>query len=143
MLKTIDLSEEQLKSLEARGIRVPDATNSSEASGVSANAQAWRLPKRFEGSRVRGLLTNVECSQGDTVLTIRSDDRILRFHSDNLRRITFVAYVEGMGRSITCGQRNPANLVLLTFRSSNNSRGQFDGEAVAIEFVPEDMNFEP
>lgn len=142
VLKTIDINERELARLEASGIRVPD--NSSGSSSVSAIAQKPRLQKRFEGERVRGLLTNVECNPaGDTVLTIRAGERTLRFRSENLRRITFVAYVEGMGRSITCGQRNPSNLVLLTYRLSNPSRSQFDGEAVAIEFVPEDLEYEP
>ncbi|HEV7842696.1 MAG TPA: tetratricopeptide repeat protein, partial [Pyrinomonadaceae bacterium] len=142
VLKTIALNESELARLEASGIRVPD--NASDSSSVAAIAQKPRLLKRFEGERVRGLLTNVECNaSGDTVLTIRAGDRTLRFRSENLRRITFVTYVEGMGRSITCGQRNPSNLVLLTYRLSNSQRGQFDGEAVAIEFVPEDLEYEP
>jgi tetratricopeptide (TPR) repeat protein len=142
VLKTIALNESELARLKASGIRVPD--NSYGSSSVSAIAQKPRLQKRFEGERVRGLLTNVECNtSGDTVLTIRAGDRTLRFHSENLRRITFVTYVEGMGRSITCGQRNPSNLVLLTYRLSNSQRGLFDGEAVAIEFVPEDLEYEP
>lgn len=144
MLKNIALNESELARLEARGIRVPSANDAPDMSGVSANAPKPRIAKRFEGERVRGLLTNVECEADSTVLTLRDGERLLHFRSDNLRRITFVAYVEGMGRSITCGQRSPANLVLLTYRSSNPARGgKFDGEAVAIEFVSEEMEFEP
>lgn len=145
MLKTMAITEAEIARLEARGIRVPDANDKSASANVSAGgAQKPRITKRFEGSRVRGLLTNVECDNGDAVLTLRDGERLLHFRSDNLRRITFVAYVEGMGRSITCGQRNPANLVLLTYRPvMNSARQQFDGEAVAIEFVSEDMEFEP
>ena len=142
VLKNIALNESELARLEASGIRVPD--NQTGSSSVSAIAQKPRLLKRFEGERVRGLLTNVECNpSGDAVLTIMAGERTLHFRSENLRRITFVTYIEGMGRSITCGQRNPSNLVLLTYRPSNQSRGQFDGEAVAIEFVPEDLEYEP
>jgi tetratricopeptide (TPR) repeat protein len=142
VLKTIALTESELARLAASGLLMPESSSSS--STVSALAQKQRLKRRFEGERVRGLLTGVECQDsGDIVLTIKEGERNLRFRSENLRRITFVTYVGGMGRSITCGPREPANLVLLTYRSSNPSRGQFDGEAVAIEFVPEDMEFEP
>jgi tetratricopeptide (TPR) repeat protein len=142
VLKSIDTTESELARLAASGLLVPD--NSSSSSTVSALSQKPRLKKRFDGERVRGLLTNVECyDSGDAVLTIREGERHLRFRSENLRRITFVTYVEGMGRSITCGQRNPANLVLLTYRTQNSARTEFDGEAVAIEFVSEDMEFEP
>jgi tetratricopeptide (TPR) repeat protein len=144
MLKTLAATESEIARLEARGILVPDANDKSGSSSVSVNAQKPRIVKRFAGERVRGLLTNVECDNGDAVLTLRDGERLLHFRSDNLRRITFVAYVEGMGRSITCGQRDPASLVLLTYRPVGNTGGQqFDGEAVAIEFVSEDMEFEP
>ena len=144
MLKSIAMTESELARLEASGISVPGASDASASSSVSAMAQKPRLPKRFEGERLRGLLSNVEChSSGDIVLTIREGERTLRFRSDGLRRITFVTYVEGMGRSITCGQRSPASLVLLTYRSLKQSPAKFDGEAVAIEFVPEDLEFEP
>lgn len=143
-LKTIASTESELARLEASGVRLPDAN--SPGTSVSALAQKPRLPKRFEGERVRGLLTNVECApSGETFLTIKANDsRSLRFRSESLRRITFVTYIEGMGRSITCGARQPGNLVVLTFRPSNLARTQAaDGEAVAIEFISEDLEYEP
>jgi tetratricopeptide (TPR) repeat protein len=139
VLKNINTTESELARLRASGL-LPE--NSSASSSASALSQKPRLQKRFAGERVRGLLTNVECdATGNTILTIRDGERTLRFQSENLRRITFVSYVSGMGRSITCGQRNPANLVLLTYRPQGNL--QFDGEAVGIEFVPEDLEYEP
>jgi tetratricopeptide (TPR) repeat protein len=141
VLKTINTTESELARLRASGLLPTE--NSSVSSSASTLPQKPRLQKRFEGARVRGLLTNVECDGvGNTVLTIKDGERLLRFHSENLRRITFVTYVEGMGRSITCGQRNPANLVLLTYRPPGSNQ-QFDGEAVGIEFVPEDLEYEP
>lgn len=140
VLKTINTTESELARLRASGLLPPE--NSSASSSPSALPQKPRLQKRFPGERVRGLLTNVECNDvGNTVLTIREGERLRRFHSENLRGISFVTYVQGMGRSITCGQRNPANLVLLTYRPLSDL--QFDGEAVGIEFVPEDLEYEP
>lgn len=140
VMKTINTTESELARLRASGLLPPET--SSASSSASSLPQKPRLQKRFPGERVRGLLINVECNEvGNTVLTIREGERLLRFHSENLRRITFVTYVQGMGRAITCGQRNPANLVLLTYRPPNNQ--QFDGEAVGIEFVPEDLEYEP
>lgn len=142
VLKTINTTESELARLKASGLVVPD--DASGTTSVSAIAQKPRLPKRFEGERVRGFLTNVECvGDGDAVLTIKAGERSLRFRSDNLRHITFVTYVEGMGRAIACGPRQPSNLVLLTYRHSNSLPAQFDGEAVAIEFVPDDLDYEP
>lgn len=139
VLKNINTTESELARLRASGL-LPE--NSSASSSASALAQKPRLQKRFAGERVRGLLTSVECdADGNTVLTIKDGERTLRFHSENLRRITFVSYVAGLGRTMTCGQRSPANLVLLTYRPASDK--QFDGEAVGIEFVPEDLDYEP
>jgi tetratricopeptide (TPR) repeat protein len=140
VLKNINTTETELARLRASGMLLPD--NTSTSTSVSALSQKPRLPRRFAGERVRGLLTNVECNgTGDTILTIKEGERTLRFHSESLRRITFVSYVAGVGRSITCGPRGPANLVLLTYRPTISP--QFNGEAVGLEFVPEDLDFEP
>lgn len=144
MLKNISLTETELARLQARGISVPDAGDPLASGSVSANAQRQRIARRFEGERVRGLLTNVECGEGEAVITLREGDRLMRFRSTDLRRIIFVTYIEGMGRSITCGERSPANLVVLTYRPSKaQTRAEFSGEAVAVEFISEDIEVEP
>ena len=142
MLDAVTATEREYARLAQSGIRVPEATNTADASSVAASPLKPRLPKRFEGERVRGLLMNVECAESEIVLTVKAGERALRLRSESLRRIAFVAYVGGMGRSITCGPRQPSNLVVLTYLPWNNPRGLFDGEAVAVEFVPEDLEFE-
>jgi tetratricopeptide (TPR) repeat protein len=107
-----------------------------------AHAPKPWLAKRFTGERVRGTLTNIECLEKGVALSVKVGSRTLRLHASELRSVFFVTYVPGLERTVTCGTRGQ-NLVVLTYRSTVESRSRFDGEAIAIEFVPEDIDIEP
>ncbi|HEY0545096.1 MAG TPA: tetratricopeptide repeat protein [Pyrinomonadaceae bacterium] len=121
----------------------PSSTTESLSAAEQAHAGGQRLAKRFKGERVRGLLTHIECMEGGVALFVKAGDRVLRLHSDSLRGVFFVTYVPGLERAVTCGARTPQNLVVLTYRTSQTPRADYDGEAIAIEFVPEDIDIEP
>ncbi len=108
-----------------------------------AHSGSQRLAKRFKRERVRGVLKRIECLESGVALTVDVGGRVLRLHREELRGVFFVTYVAGLDRSVTCGARNPENLVVLTYRPSTTRRPNFDGEAIAIEFVPEDIEIEP
>jgi hypothetical protein len=127
--------------------REEPATNPASLSGSSIQEQAHaalpRLAKRFKGERVRGVLTEIECMDKGVALSVKVGDRTLRLHAAELRSVFFVTYVLGLERSVTCGSRATENLVVLTYRPLNQPRQKFDGEAIAIEFVPEDIVIDP
>jgi Putative Zn-dependent protease, contains TPR repeats len=108
-----------------------------------AHSGNQKLAKRFKGERVRGVLKRIECLDSGVTLFVQSGDRLLRLHGEELRRVFFVAYVVGLEKTVTCGPRSPENLVVVTYRPSKTARADFDGEAIAIEFVPEDIDIEP
>lgn len=116
-----------------------DATSAQE----QAHAARPRLAKRFKGERVQGLLTGIECMDSGVALFVKVGKQTLRLHAPELRSVFFVTYVAGLERTVTCGARKANNLVVLTYRSRSEPRGNFDGEAIAIEFVPEDIDIEP
>lgn len=120
----------------------PPSTGEAESSAEQAHAGGQRLARRFKGERVRGLLTHIQCLEQGVALFVKTGDRTLRLHSEDLRRVFFVTYVPGLERAVTCGARTPQNLVVLTYRPSATPRADYDGEAIAIEFVPEDVDIE-
>jgi tetratricopeptide (TPR) repeat protein len=147
LLADIKYTEEQNARLSypAQKNETPPAVQSqtNDASPAEqAHAGGQRLAKRFKGERVSGLLTHIECIQSGVALFVKVGDRTLRLHAEDLRHVFFVTYVPGLDRAVTCGARTPQNLVVLTYRPSNNPRADFDGEAIAIEFVPEDIEIE-
>jgi tetratricopeptide (TPR) repeat protein len=123
------------------------ATAAAQPARPDASEQAHsakpRLAKRFKGERVRGLLAGIECMDAGVVLFVKVGDRVLRLHGEQLRSIFFVTYVAGLDRTVTCGMRQREISVVLTYRPANNPQAKFDGEAVAIEFVPEEIDIEP
>ena len=43
-----------------------------------------------------------------------------------------------MRGQITCGMREPANPVLVTYHSTKDAHANNDGEVIAVEFIPKD-----
>ncbi|MBV9959560.1 MAG: hypothetical protein JO360_14135 [Acidobacteria bacterium] len=118
------------------------SVKSGASSSEQAHAGGQRLARRFKGERVRGLLTQIECLKSGIAIHVRVGERTLRLYGEDLRHVFFVTYVPGLERAVTCGARTPQNLVVLTYRPNAVPRPGFDGDAVAIEFVPEDADIE-
>jgi hypothetical protein len=96
---------------------------------------------RFEGSQVCGRLAEIECEAGGVVLRVETAAGTLRLRAEDLHGVRFVTYTAAVktGR-IECGPRERADHVLVTYRSKRDERAASDGEAVAVEFIPEDWN---
>ncbi|MFN2453309.1 MAG: tetratricopeptide repeat protein [Pyrinomonadaceae bacterium] len=101
------------------------------------------LKRQFEGTRARGLLSSIECNDAGIVLSVQVGGHTLRLHNAAADQVKFVTYMAGINDAISCGARNPANTVLVTYRPAKDARAGYDGEAVAVEFVPEDVQTEP
>ena len=94
---------------------------------------------RFEGVQTCGRLVAIECDDVGVTLRVESADKTLQLHADDLRSIRFVTYTAAVktGR-LACGPRERAEQVLVTYRPKRNQQRPSDGEALAVEFVPED-----
>jgi tetratricopeptide (TPR) repeat protein len=136
-------------SLEERARRAPSgANNPQQTATASANDShpdiSLRpvrsvLRKRFDGERVRGLLTGIECAEdAGVMLSVAVGERHLKLHSNTLRHVIFLTYVPQIKGELTCGPRTPASLALVTYRPAHGAGAKFDGEAVAIEFIPDE-----
>jgi hypothetical protein len=96
---------------------------------------------RFEGEQTCGRLVEIECDDAGVTLRVESADKTLNLHADDLRSIRFVTYTTAVktGR-LTCGLRERAEQVLVTYKPRRGQRRTSDGDALAVEFVPEDWN---
>ncbi|HEY0077534.1 MAG TPA: tetratricopeptide repeat protein [Pyrinomonadaceae bacterium] len=94
---------------------------------------------RFEGVQRCGKLARVECEEAGVLLFVEVEGGTLKLRSDALNRIRFVTYTtEVKTGQLTCGLREPANPVLVTYRPPTDSRADTDGEVIAVEFIPRD-----
>lgn len=94
---------------------------------------------RFEGAQVCGRLAEIECADPGVVFRVETaSGETLRLRAEDLRRVRFVTYTtEVKTGPVSCGPRERADHVLVTYRSRNNDQYLFDGDAVAVEFIPE------
>jgi tetratricopeptide (TPR) repeat protein len=102
-----------------------------------------KKPLRFSGEQICGMLVRVECDEGQVLLVVEAGTRTLRLHSAALNRIRFVTYTAEVRGQMTCGQREPATPVLVTYRSTTDGRAPADGEVLAVEFIPKEWNPPP
>ena len=107
---------------------------------VRGGPQYKRL--RFEGAQVCGRLAEIECAEPGVVFRVETaDGTTLRLRAEDMRRVRFVTYTtEVKTGPVSCGPRERADHVLVTYRSPRDDKQPFDGEAVAVEFIPEDWN---
>lgn len=95
---------------------------------------------RFSGAQACGRLSEVVCADSAVTLHVETDERTLRLRADSLGGVRFVTYTSTVRGQLTCGPRQPAETVLVTYRRKKDDGSGHDGEAVAVEFIPPDWN---
>ncbi len=125
-------------------VRTADSTNSNEGAGDDDSSQdvtitrpSFRKPEAGQ-SQLKGQLVKIECGAKGIVLVINDGQRTFRFAKESLTAIKFISYVADMGSEITCGPRNPANYVIVTFKPPTNKASKNDGDPVVLEFIPKE-----
>ena len=88
------------------------------------------------------MLTTIDCNAKGITFSVRAGDRILKFHSDNFDRMDITAFTTGISGDITCGPRKPESWIILTY-APPKAGVKNDGEAIAIEFVPQSFVLKP
>lgn len=152
-------SIERLKKLAAernvsRASETSDGTRREPAASVE-NAENQKAPRSesdylFEAlrnvkageQRIQGTFVKLDCDRrGVAYFTIQASDRVHKIRATVLDRVLFKTYVAAP-QEMTCGVRkNPENVVL-TYRPSTDpidARARIDGDAVAVELVPQDF----
>lgn len=144
MLETITRIEQfKAQSSASHGAQTPSAGSGETVTPTSSpriGETATPLPspptlrRRFEGEKVEGVLTRVDCEKGIT-LTIKSGDKTIKLNTTSPDRVKFISYVPGASGEITCGPINPPKQVTVTYRASTDAKSPFIGEPLAVEFV--------
>jgi len=97
-----------------------------------------RKPRAGE-SQERGLLERVDCNGNVATFIVRVGQDTLKLHAANFNAVQYRTYTPEVSGDITCGARNPASPVVVTFRPSREARAKFNGDVIAVEFVPKDF----
>lgn len=142
-----DSSEETPETQRAGGAsqsqpRAENARRKTPQSDVALDAPAGVSGLQPPGpgeEQVRGLLVGIDCSGRDIILLVRVGTRLLKLQSPGLEDIEFVTYSASVSGDITCGTRKPENPVIVNYRPSKNARARFDGQALVVSFVTQEM----
>jgi len=91
-------------------------------------------------SRALGQFTTIECSRDLIVLHVVDNGRVFKLAAKQLSEIDFITYRTDTTGSVTCGPLKPAVRALVTYRptATTATAGSIDGDAVAIELLPDD-----
>lgn len=111
------------------------------AAMLQAVREVLRKPGAGEEHR-RALLVSIDCGPKAVVLDFKAGDLALKLRTADFTHVEFRAYAVEMGSEISCGKRNPANDVVVTYRPGKDPRTRTDGEVVAVEFVPKEFELE-
>ncbi|HEX8887728.1 MAG TPA: tetratricopeptide repeat protein [Pyrinomonadaceae bacterium] len=116
--------------------------NGEEPQEVADSETGRQLPirKPAEGEeQARGLLVRIECDAKGATFVVKVGDQLLKLRTTNFNGIQFTTFTPDVAGDITCGARNPANDIVITFRPAKEARAKFNGDVVAIDFVPKDF----
>jgi tetratricopeptide (TPR) repeat protein len=121
---------------------IPLSSVGSFAPPVEPSAPSrFRLDLRAVQSgelRALGQFTGIECSQDLMALRIEADGRVLRLAAKQLSDVDFIAYRTDTAGSVSCGPLAKPVRALITYRARSATTGAIDGDAVAIELLPDD-----
>lgn len=89
-------------------------------------------------SRALGQFTGIECNKDLMTLRIQADGRVLRLAAKQLSDIDFITYRTDTLGSVSCGPLAMPMRALVTYRARSATTEAIDGDAVAIELLPDD-----
>jgi hypothetical protein len=119
----------------ARPAGKSDDELAAEAFNASLN-DALRKPLAGE-TRVRGVLTRIECVPEGLVFLVKAGDRVLRLSSGGFGGLHIIAFTPDAGTEMSCGPRKRESPAVITYRASAaDAHAKTDGALVALEFVP-------
>jgi hypothetical protein len=115
---------------------LPEVTAPATRSTVRLDLRAVQAGE----TRVLGQFRAIECRPTLVVLQIDSSGRTLRLAAKQLSEVDFITYRSDTTGPVQCGPLLTPVRVLVTyrFRSETTAAGAIDGDAVAIELVPDD-----
>jgi hypothetical protein len=104
--------------------------------------EVLRAPAAGE-SQLQGTLLRLECDAKGIVFVVQTEGGLLRLRTASFEDVEITTYDTNVKGDITCGERKPANLVVVVYAANTDKRIKADGILKSIEFVPPDFKLKP
>ena len=85
----------------------------------------------------------LECDAKGIVFVVQTGTGLLRLRTASFDNIELTTYDPSVKGEISCGERKPANAVIVAYVANADKRLKIDGILKAIEFVPADFKLKP
>lgn len=103
--------------------------------------QALRKP-RFDEKRVLGFVVKADCEANQVVFSFKNAGQTFKIKSDSFTDVIFVSFTANRaGTVFGCNTQKSEQFAVITYRPHKSGISDLIGEAVAIEFVPENFTF--
>ena len=104
--------------------------------------EVLRKPAGSE-TQLQATLLRLECDAKGIVFVVQTDSGLLRLRSASFEDVEITTYDPNVKGDITCGERKPANVVVVCYRPNTDKKVKADGILTSIEFVPPDFKLKP
>ena len=100
--------------------------------------EVLRAPAAGE-TQLQGTLLRLECDAKGIVFVVQTETGLLRLRTASFEDVEITTYDTNVKGEIACGERKPANLVVVCYLPNSDKRVKADGTLKSIEFVPPDF----
>jgi len=101
-----------------------------------------RKPEGGE-TQLQATLLRLECDAKGIVFVVQTDSGLLRLRTASFEEVEITTYDPNVKGDITCGERKPANVVVVCYLPNTDKKIKADGILKSIEFVPPDFKLKP
>ena len=85
----------------------------------------------------------IECDAKGIVFVVQTATGLLKLRTADFESVEITTYDSNMRGEITCGERKPANPVIVCYVPNTDKKLKVDGSLKSIEFVPSDFKLKP
>ena len=100
--------------------------------------EVLRAPGAGE-TQLQATLLRIECDAKGIVFVVQTGTGLLRLRTPSFDDVEITTYDSSVKGEITCGERKPANGVIVDYVPNTDKRIKADGIIKSIEFVPADF----
>jgi FimV-like protein len=104
--------------------------------------EVLRQPRPGE-TQLQGTLLRIECDAKEMVFVVQTGATLLRLRATGFSDIELTTYDPSVKGDITCGERKPANAVVIAYVANADAKLKINGILKSIEFVPSDFKLQP
>ena len=95
-------------------------------------------------TQLQATLLRLECdAKGVITFVVQTENGLLRLRAASFDDVEITTYDTSVKGEITCGERKPANAVIVNYVPNTDKKIKADGTIKSVEFVPSDFKLKP